>query len=38
MFSKVPEKLHEINNKTFDLGLKYASQEAVVNSLINKKP
>ena len=31
MLSKVPEKVHEINNKAFDLGLKYAS-EAVVTA------
>lgn len=28
MLSKVPEKVHDINNKAFDLGLKYA-QEAL---------
>ena len=26
MLSKVPEKLHETNNKAFDLGLKYAKE------------
>ena len=26
MLSKVPEKVHEINNKAFDLGLKYAKE------------
>ena len=26
MLSKVPEKVHEINNKAFDLGLKYAQE------------
>ena len=26
MLSKVPEKVHAINNKAFDLGLKYASE------------
>lgn len=26
MLSKVPEKVHDINNKAFDLGLKYAAQ------------
>ncbi|AXH15441.1 2-oxoacid:acceptor oxidoreductase family protein [Malaciobacter mytili] len=29
MLSKVPQKVHEINNKAFDLGLKYA-KEAVL--------
>jgi 2-oxoglutarate ferredoxin oxidoreductase subunit gamma len=29
MLSKVPEKVHDINNKAFDLGLKYA-KEAVL--------
>jgi 2-oxoglutarate ferredoxin oxidoreductase subunit gamma len=28
MLSKVPEKVHEINNKAFDLGLKYAKEAA----------
>ena len=31
MLSKVPEKVHAINNKAFDLGLKYA-QEAQANA------
>jgi 2-oxoglutarate ferredoxin oxidoreductase subunit gamma len=26
MLSKVPAKVHEINNKAFDLGLEYARQ------------
>ena len=26
MLSKVPEKVHEINNKAFDLGIKYAKE------------
>ena len=26
MLSKVPEKVHAINNKAFDLGLKYAKE------------
>ncbi len=26
MLSKVPEKVHTINNKAFDLGLQYAEQ------------
>jgi 2-oxoglutarate ferredoxin oxidoreductase subunit gamma len=26
MLSKVPEKVHDINNKAFDLGLKYAAE------------
>ena len=29
MLSKVPAKVHEINNKAFDLGLKYAKQAMV---------
>ena len=28
MLSKVPEKVHAINNKAFDLGLKYAQEAA----------
>ena len=31
MLSKVPEKVHEINNKAFDLGIKYA-HEAQANA------
>ena len=27
MLSKVPEKVHELNNKAFDLGIKYAKEE-----------
>jgi 2-oxoglutarate ferredoxin oxidoreductase subunit gamma len=34
MLSKVPEKVHEINNKAFDLGLKYA-KEAVESSEVS---
>jgi len=26
MLSKVPAKVHDINNKAFDLGLKYAAE------------
>lgn len=26
MLSKVPEKVHAINNKAFELGLKYAEE------------
>jgi len=29
MLSKVPEKVHEINNKAFDLGLKYAKEKII---------
>ena len=28
MLSKVPEKVHAINNKAFDLGLEYAEKAA----------
>jgi 2-oxoglutarate ferredoxin oxidoreductase subunit gamma len=31
MLSKVPAKVHDINNKAFDLGLKYA-EEAMKNN------
>jgi 2-oxoglutarate ferredoxin oxidoreductase subunit gamma len=34
MLSKVPEKVHEINNKAFDLGLKYA-KEAVESAQVS---
>ncbi|NCB12358.1 MAG: 2-oxoglutarate:acceptor oxidoreductase [Erysipelotrichia bacterium] len=34
MLSKVPEKVHEINNKAFDLGLKYA-KEAAESSVVS---
>ena len=31
MLSKVPEKVHEINNRAFDLGLKYAKEAQAAN-------
>ncbi len=33
MLSKVPQKVHEINNKAFDLGLKYAKEAVLKESL-----
>ena len=32
MLSKVPEKVHDINNKAYDLGLKYAEQADKANA------